>query len=97
MIIYWTHNGSINLISIRNTNDYVESGFMVGFEWALTGSNDTVGLACLRGKTFDNGRNCFDKRSIVVHVLSFACAKERTKEKHTGNDVRPLPVALIKL
>ena len=21
-----------------------------------------------------------------VYVLSFACAKERTKEKHTGND-----------
>jgi len=32
-----------------------------------------------------------------VYVLSFACAKERTKEKHTGNDVQPLPDALIKL
>ena len=31
------------------------------------------------------------------YVLSFACAKERTKEKHTGNDVRPLPDAMIKL
>ena len=25
------------------------------------------------------------------YVLSFACAKERTKEKHTGNDIQPLP------
>ena len=25
------------------------------------------------------------------YVLSFACAKERTKEKHTGNDLQPLP------
>ena len=24
-------------------------------------------------------------------VLSFACAKESTKEKHTGNDIQPLP------
>jgi hypothetical protein len=32
-----------------------------------------------------------------VYVLSFACAKERTKEKHTGNDIQPLPDALIKL
>jgi hypothetical protein len=31
------------------------------------------------------------------YVLSFACAKERTKEKHTGNDIQPLPGALIKL
>ena len=31
------------------------------------------------------------------YALSFACAKESTKEKHTGNDVRPLPGALIKL
>jgi len=22
----------------------------------------------------------------TIHVLSFACAKESTKEKHTGND-----------
>ena len=35
--------------------------------------------------------------SSKFYVLSFACAKERTKEKHTGNDVRPLPGALIKL
>jgi hypothetical protein len=33
----------------------------------------------------------------MFYVLSFTCAKERTKEKHTGNDVRPLPDALIKL
>ena len=32
-----------------------------------------------------------------VYLLSFACAKESNKEKHTGNDVRPLPDALIKL
>ena len=25
------------------------------------------------------------------YVLSFACAKERTKEKHTGNDLQPWP------
>ena len=34
---------------------------------------------------------------FVLYVLSFACAKERTKEKHTGNDIQPLPDALIKL
>jgi hypothetical protein len=28
---------------------------------------------------------------LMIYVLSFACAKERTKEKHTGNDVQPLP------
>jgi hypothetical protein len=33
----------------------------------------------------------------MLYVLSFACAKERTKEKHTGNDIQPLPDALIKL
>jgi hypothetical protein len=27
----------------------------------------------------------------IFYVLSFACAKERTKEKHTGNDIQPLP------
>jgi hypothetical protein len=37
------------------------------------------------------------KESLLFSVLSFACAKERTKEKHTGNDVQPLPGALIKL
>jgi hypothetical protein len=31
----------------------------------------------------------------MLYVLSFACAKERTKEKHTGNDIQPLPDALI--
>jgi hypothetical protein len=28
-------------------------------------------------------------------LLSFACAKESNKEKHTGNDIQPLPDALI--
>jgi len=32
---------------------------------------------------------------FLLYVLSFACAKERTKEKHTGNDIQPLPDALI--
>jgi hypothetical protein len=31
----------------------------------------------------------------MFYVLSFACAKERTKEKHTGNDIQPLPDAVI--
>ena len=35
--------------------------------------------------------------SSKFYVLSFACAKERTKEKHTGNDIPPLPDAVIKL
>jgi len=35
--------------------------------------------------------------SNKFYVLSFACAKERTKEKHTGNGPQPLPDALIKL
>jgi hypothetical protein len=29
------------------------------------------------------------KDDLMIYVLSFACAKERTKEKHTGNDVQP--------
>jgi hypothetical protein len=28
---------------------------------------------------------------IVFYALSFACAKESAKEKHTGNDIQPLP------
>ena len=32
-----------------------------------------------------------------VYILSFACAKESNKEKHTGNDIQPLPEAVIKL
>jgi len=43
---------------------------------------------------FEERRNITPQR---VYVLSFACAKERTKEKHTGNDIQPLPGALIKL
>jgi hypothetical protein len=31
------------------------------------------------------------KDLIQFYVLSFACAKERRKEKHTGNDLQPLP------
>ena len=34
---------------------------------------------------------------VLFLVLSFAQKKERTKEKHTGNDIQPLPDALIKL
>jgi len=30
------------------------------------------------------------ENNLSLYVLSFACAKERTKEKHTGNDVQPL-------
>jgi hypothetical protein len=36
-----------------------------------------------------------EKQVNRLYVLSFACAKERTKVKHTGNDVQPLPDALI--
>ena len=35
--------------------------------------------------------------AYMFYVLSFACAKERTKEKHPGNDIQPLPDALIRL
>jgi hypothetical protein len=38
-----------------------------------------------------------ERRMLLLSVLSFACAKERTKEKHTGNDIQPLPDALIEL
>jgi len=38
-----------------------------------------------------------NKAMLLFSILSFACAKERTKEKHTGNDIQPLPDALIKL
>jgi len=28
---------------------------------------------------------------FFLNILSFACAKESNKEKHTGNDLQPLP------
>ena len=34
--------------------------------------------------------NLFNK----FYVLSFACVKERMKEKHSGHDIQPLPDAL---
>jgi hypothetical protein len=34
--------------------------------------------------------------NIYIQVL-LICAKERTKEKHTRNDIQPLPDAVIKL
>jgi hypothetical protein len=34
---------------------------------------------------------------VRVYLLSFACAKESNKEKHTGNDLQPLPDAVIEL
>ena len=43
------------------------------------------------------GREGVDQVLIIHYLLSFACAKESNKEKHTGNDVRPLPDALIEL
>jgi hypothetical protein len=30
-------------------------------------------------------------KSYYIYALSFACAKESAKEKHTGNDIQPLP------
>jgi hypothetical protein len=32
---------------------------------------------------------------LILYLLSFACAKESNKEKHTGNDIQPLPDAVI--
>ena len=29
--------------------------------------------------------------TFLFYALSFACAKESAKEKHTGNDIQPLP------
>jgi hypothetical protein len=67
---------------------------------------------CKRMIFFRNPTDCpFASRPVPIHreqkehssysnkfyVLSFACAKERTKEKHIGNDLQPLPDALIKL
>ena len=28
---------------------------------------------------------------VITYALSFACAKESAKEKHTGNGLQPLP------
>ena len=36
-----------------------------------------------------------DVNAYMFYLLSFACAKESNKEKHTGNDIQPLPDALI--
>jgi hypothetical protein len=33
--------------------------------------------------------------AYMFYLLSFACAKESNKEKHTGNDIQPLPDAVI--
>src|SRR6187549_2511000 len=54
---------------------------------------DFFGSFCIKAKRteiYKNGRK-------NLSILSFACAKERTKEKHTGNDIQPLPDALIRL
>jgi len=32
-----------------------------------------------------------ENKSNYIYALSFACAKESAKEKHTGNDLQPLP------
>jgi len=56
---------------------------------------------CTTIQDFFNILYRFEERRNTTHnevyVLSFACAKERTKEKHTGNDIQPLPGALIEL
>jgi hypothetical protein len=36
-----------------------------------------------------------ERKSYFIYALSFACAKESAKEKHTGNDIQPLPGAVI--
>jgi len=40
-------------------------------------------------------QNLFNKYYVRVYLLSFACPKESNKEKGTGNDVQPLPYAVI--
>ena len=52
---------------------------------------DFFGSFCIKAKRTES------QRLELIYVLSFACAKERTKEKHTGNDIQPLPDALIEL
>jgi hypothetical protein len=52
---------------------------------------DFFGSFCIKAKRTKIYKN--ERKNLSV--LSFACAKERTKEKHTGNDVQPLPGALI--
>jgi hypothetical protein len=37
----------------------------------------------------------FNKYYIRMYLLSFACPKESNKEKGTGNDIQPLPDAVI--
>jgi hypothetical protein len=54
---------------------------------------DFFGSFCIKAKRTEIYKNVRKNLSI----LSFACAKERTKEKHTGNDIQPLPDALIEL
>ena len=53
---------------------------------------DFFGSFCIKAKRTEIG---YKNERKNLSVLSFACAKERTKEKHTSNDLRPLPDAVI--
>jgi hypothetical protein len=54
---------------------------------------DFFGSFCIKAKRTE----IYNNERKNLSILSFACAKERTKEKHTGNDIQPLPDAVIKL
>ena len=43
-----------------------------------------VSFLCIKTKKRKEAR-------VITYALSFACAKESAKEKHTGNDIQPLP------
>ena len=69
---------------------------------------DFFGSFCIKAKRTEGclnnfisfhlpGREGVKNDLLRLYLLSFACAKESNKEKHTANDVRPLADALIKL
>ena len=56
-----------------------------------------VSFLCVSGGVPWTRQRKKGSKDFYIHALSFACAKESAKEKHTGNDVQPLPDAVIKL
>ena len=69
---------------------YLQTLMTVHVRWPGQTSG-AFGLALIFLVLFASRQKEHRNYSNKFYVLSFACAKERTKEKHTGNDIQPLP------
>ena len=84
--------------TISSISSVITSYLSVHVRWPARPAELRAGLEffgpfCIKAKRTEIYKN--ERKNLSI--LSFACAKERTKEKHTGNDVRPLPDAVIRL